>query len=291
MNQHFVSTVNSPETLPAKSYWLIFQGASLLVFDDGEKTDLPLLQQPQVLGLTLLRQHYLGYLEDGARIHCIAAEVAGDVAAPAGMVFQGLRGLYGRLSDEHLWLGGRAVQIIEWDRTHVYCGRCGVPNEIQAHERAKKCPQCGLVTYPRISPAIIVRVTRATENGTEILMARGVNYRLGFYSVLAGFVEPGETLETAVRREIKEEVGLEVKNVRYFGSQPWPFPNSLMIAFTAEYASGELVLEEAEIEDAKWCTPETMPSIPPPMSISRALIDDYLERPYPSGHSDGKDGR
>lgn len=276
MNQHFVSTVKGPETLPAKNYWLIFQGADLLVFDDGEQSALPLLQQPEVLGLTLLRQHYLGYLAEGEQVHCFAAEVAADVAAPAGMKFEGLRGLYGRLSDEHLWLGGRAVQIVDWDRNHVFCGRCGAKNELQGHERAKKCPECRLVTYPRISPAVIVRVTRVTENGEEILMARGVNYRLGFYSVLAGFVEPGETLETAVRREIKEEVGLEVQNVRYFGSQPWPFPNSLMIAFTAEYASGELMLEEEEIEDAKWCRPETMPNIPPPMSISRALIDDYL---------------
>lgn len=278
MNREFVSTVKAPAVRPDVSFWLIFQGYQLLVFEDDEQTSLPFIQHPEALGLTLLREHYLGYLGDDETMHCYAAEVSEESALPDGMAFYGLRSLYGRLTDEHLWLGGRAVQIIDWDRNHIFCGRCGTYNEIQGHERAKKCPQCGLVTYPRISPAIIVRVTRQTEQGEEILMARGAHYRLGFYSVLAGFVEPGETLETAVRREIREEVGIEVKNVTYFGSQPWPFPNSLMIAFTAEYASGELVLEEEEIEDAKWCTSETMPHIPPPMSISRALIDDYLRR-------------
>jgi len=277
MEQQFVSTVKAPPSLPPKSIWLIFQGSRLLVYEEEDKATLPVLHRPEALNLTLVRQHYLGYLENGEVIHCYVAEVARGTEAPGRMAFHGLRRLYGRLPEEHLWLGGRAVQIIDWDRTHIYCGRCGAVNKMEGHERAKKCPDCGLVTYPRISPAIIVRVTRSGEAGAEILMARGHGYRPGFYSVLAGFVEPGEDLETAVRREIKEEVGIEVKRVRYFGSQPWPFPNSLMIAFTAEYAAGELVLEEEEIEDARWCTPDTMPSIPPPMSISRALIDDYLK--------------
>ena len=171
------------------------------------------------------------------------------------------------------WLGGRAVQIVDWDRTHQFCGRCGQETEY-ANDRGKKCPNCGLSNYPKLSPAIIVSITR--DNGNELLLARGSRHPAGFYSVLAGFVEPGETLEMCVRREIKEEVGLDVKNIRYFGSQPWPFPNSLMLAFTCEYAGGEIVMQEDEIADAGWYTPENMPKVPPPLSISRALIDNFV---------------
>ena len=139
-------------------------------------------------------------------------------------------------------------------------------------ERAKLCPACGLTTYPRISPAIIVAVTK----GDTLLLARGHRHPPGFYSVLAGFVEPGETLEETVRREVREEVSLEVDDIRYFGSQPWPFPDSLMVAFTASYASGEITLEELEIADAGWYTAANLPLVPPPISIARSLIDAFV---------------
>ncbi len=278
MNPTFVSSVKAPLLPPAKSYWAIFRGYRLLVHVDEDETTLPFLSGPAEFGLELIRQHYLGYVAGDEPLHYFAAEVREETEAPEGMQFLGLRRLYGRLPDEHLWLGGRAVQIIDWDRTHVYCGRCGVENDSLSYERAKKCPECGLVTYPRISPAIIVRVTRQGKSGPEILLARGPRHRAGFYSVLAGFVEPGETLETAVHREIKEEVDLNVKNVRYFGSQPWPFPHSLMIAYTAEYASGAIQMEEEEIEDAQWFTAVNLPSIPPPMSIARSLIDNFVQQ-------------
>jgi NAD+ diphosphatase len=190
--------------------------------------------------------------------------------------FAGLRQLFNRLPTNQLWLAGRAVQIIDWDRTHQFCSRCANPNEILAHERAKKCPNCGLTTYPRISPAIIVRVDRIIDGVPHLLLARNGRWRRGWYSVLAGFVEPGETLEDCVHREVFEEVGLRLKNVRYFGSQPWPFPNSLMVGFTAEYASGEIVLEEEEIEDAHWFTAETLPNLPSSMSIARRLVDAFV---------------
>lgn len=277
MNREFVSLI-TPLSPPPRGVWLIFNGYRLLVHLADEAASLPELAALAELGLVPLRQHYLGYVDRPEPIHCFTAEVAAETAAPAGMAFLGLRSLFGRLADEQLWLGGRAVQIIDWDRTHKYCSRCGAENALMPAERAKRCPACGLVTYPRLSPAVIVRVTRQGERGSEILLARGPRHPPGFYSVLAGFVEPGETLETAVHREIREEVGLTVKNVCYFGSQPWPFPNSLMIAYTAEYAGGELRLEEEEIEDAQWFTADTLPGIPPAMSISRSLIDDFVER-------------
>jgi NAD+ diphosphatase len=275
--EQFISSALPPQQAPAEAYWFILSGFQLLVMAEGDLAFWPRLHSPADLGLTPLRQHYLGYVVGETDTHCFAAEVAAETPALSGMAFEGLRGLYGRMPDDQLWLGGRALQIIDWDRTHLYCGRCGTANELQTEERAKKCPACGLVTYPRISPAIIVRVTRQGADGREILLARGARHPAGFYSVLAGFVEPGETLETAVHREIREEVGLEVQNVTYFGSQPWPFPNSLMIAYTADYASGDITPEAGEIEDARWFTANSLPQIPPPMSISRRLIDDFVQ--------------
>ncbi|MCK4988071.1 MAG: NAD(+) diphosphatase, partial [Desulfobacterales bacterium] len=163
----------------------------------------------------------------------------------------------------------RANQLVDWGRTHQYCGVCGRPTEDKTDERAKICPQCGLVNYPRLSPAIIVAVLK----NNQILLARNKRFKLPFYSVLAGFVEPGETLEQCVQREIREEVGLTVKNIRYFGSQPWPFPNSLMIAFIADYADGEITVDGSEIIDAAWFSKDKLPQIPPSISIARQLID------------------
>jgi NAD+ diphosphatase len=228
--------------------------------------------------LALRGRQYLGYLDGSAgREHYFAAEVEGDAQPPPGMAFMSLRALFGRLTERFLGVAGRAIQIVEWDRTHQYCGRCGVAVEQVPHERAKRCPQCHLTTYPRLSPAIIVRVLRRSTSGqAEILLAHNRRQPPGFYSVLAGFVEPGETLEECVRREIREEVGLEVTDLKYFVSQPWPFPHSLMIAFTAEHRSGEITLEDHELEDANWYRPDDLPQLPPPASIARQLIDDFV---------------
>jgi NAD+ diphosphatase len=216
-----------------------------------------------------LRRQCLGALGDDL---CYAAEVAEDAEAPAGWKFEGLRRLYGALPEALFWVAGRAVQIVDWDRTHQYCGRCGAPTGYRQSERARECPSCGLISYPRISPAIIVLV----ERDGRLLLARSHRHPAGFYSVLAGFVEPGETLEEAVRREVQEEVGLEIADIRYFGSQPWPFPNSLMIAFTCRYAGGEIQVDPAELEDAGWYTAEALPNVPPPPSIARQLIDQFV---------------
>ena len=275
MENYFVSAVNAPAESVGAAFWLIFRGNRVLVRENGRVVALPLLEDVAALGLTFLRQHYLGYLAGDEPRHCFAAEVAAGTEPPAGMRFQSIRRLFGRLPETQLWLAGRAVQIINWDRNNLFCGRCGARNQIQAYERSKKCPECGLVTYPRLSPAIIVRVTRQDESGSYILLARGPRHRPGMYSVLAGFVEPGETLEDCVRREVQEEVGVDVTDIRYFGSQPWPFPDSLMIAFTAVTHQTDLTLQKEEIEDAGWFTAGNLPDIPPPMSIAHALITDF----------------
>ncbi len=193
-----------------------------------------------------------------------------------------LRSFYGRAA-EHRWLAaGRGVQIVEWARTHRFCGRCGEATELSVGERSMKCPACGLLAFPRLSPAMITLVTRgAPGRDQEALLARGVQWTVPMYSCLAGFVEPGESLESAVIREVHEEVGLVVKHPSYFGSQPWPFPNSLMVGFRAEYESGEIVCDPSEIADAGWYRRDQLPMIPPGISIARKLIDAWLHESVP----------
>ena len=269
---HFVPGITPPDELRGRpGYWFAFCGSRLLVLKDGERQVVaPLVGSLQELGLEPLRTHYLGALQGTP---CYSAELPPDSKAPPGMIFGGLRRLYGLLADDFFWLAARAVQIVDWDRTHQFCGVCGERTESSEYERAKRCPHCDHTSYPRLAPAIIVAITR----GDKLLLARNQRHPQGLYSVLAGFVEPGETLEACLMREVKEEVGIDVKNIHYFGSQPWPFPHSLMIAFTCEYADGELVLEDEEIADAQWFTATNLPNIPPPISIARRLIDWFVE--------------
>ena len=277
----FFSSVKPPASSSEPAYWFLFQGNNLLIYSgDDVPSPVPRLRELAELGLTaVFLPHYLGYLQtpDGSA-HCYTAELAEDAAPPAGMAFHGLRRLYQQLGDNFFWVAGRAVQIVDWDRTHRFCGRCATPVETLAHERAKKCPACGLTTYPRLAPAIIIAIERPFPDGNRLLLARNARFPSGFYSVLAGFVEPGETLEECAQREVREEVGLEIKNIRYFGSQPWPFPHSLMVGFTAEYASGDIVLEEEELEHADWFAANAMPQTPPSLSISSHLIDWFVNK-------------
>lgn len=276
----FFSSVRAPDSLEEPAYWFIFKGSRLLVIDNGQTADLPRLFSPSELTLAPIRQQYLGYFENGmGKTHYYSAEVDRKLeTTPDGMAFKGLRELYPLLGDELFWLGGRAIQIVDWDRTHQFCGRCGATTETVAHERAKKCPQCGLTNYPRLAPAIIIAIERPFPDGNRLLLARNARFPSGFYSVLAGFVEPGETLEECAQREVFEETGIHIKNIRYFGSQPWPFPHSLMVGFTADYAGGEIVLEEEELEHADWFSPSAMPQTPPGLSISASLIDWFIEK-------------
>jgi NAD+ diphosphatase len=217
-------------------------------------------------------RHYLGRLDE---LDCWVCTLA---TVPAGWRALPLRAAMMQLPDPLMALAGRAAQVLEWDRAHRYCGVCGTPTELQAAERARLCPACKHVAYPRLSPAMMALVWRSIENDSgpqkELLLARAPHFTPGMYSALAGFVEPGESLEECVIREVAEEVGVRVANLQYYGSQSWPFPHSLMVAYTAEWVSGDIVRQESEIEAAAWFPIDALPPIPPRFSISGHLIRD-----------------
>ena len=273
----FVPVVDLPTTQTTPAYWFLFQADKLLIHPNGKTVTLPHVTDPAELGLDPVRRQYLGYLNDGdTRADCYSAEIDPQAPLPDGWHADNLRTLYPDLGDEWFQLAGRAVQIVDWDRTHQFCGRCATRLETIPHERAKQCPACGLTNYPRLSPAIIIAVTKHTEAGNRLLLARNHRFPKGRYSVIAGFVEPGESLEECAAREVREEVGIAITNIRYFGSQPWPFPNSLMLGFTADYSSGDIVPEEAEIAEAGWFAADALPGLPPKVSIARRLIDWFV---------------
>ena len=254
-------------TLPAAPTALAFAFAQgkLLVSGDEHSPTVPLVGELELAGIRG-DPHHLGCL-DG--IDCIAVTLPDDAQAPEGMRFAGLRSLFLRIPEPMLATAARAFQVVEWDRTHRFCGRCGARTQDKAGERAKLCPACGYTAYPRISPAMMVLVTR----GSELLLARANRFPGAMYSALAGFVESGESIEDCIHREVREEVGVEVDDLRYFASQSWSFPHSLMIAYTARYAGGELRPDPTEIADVRWFHVDALPDLPSTVSIARRLID------------------
>lgn len=205
-------------------------------------------------------------------VRCFAVSLPDGVMAPRGMRFVRLRGLHALLPAALYRMAGRASEIVEWERAHRFCGRCGGRTAASGEALARRCTQCGALHYPRLAPAVLVCVA----HGDRLLLARSPHFPARMYSTLAGFVEPGESLEEAAAREVREEVGIEIAGLRYFGSQPWPFPSSLMVAFTAEYAGGDLRPDPAEIEDVQWFAVDDLPPVPPVMSLARAMIDDWV---------------
>jgi NAD+ diphosphatase len=237
---------------------------SLLVREEGGGVAFPTREELEAAGVDVSTAHALRGLT--------AIGVDRDVP---GYEARGVRSLFAVLPPEDLAAAGSALHAVRWAETSRFCGRCGTPTERVAEERAMKCPKCGLVFYPRISPAIIVLVRR----GDEALLARNARFPGAFYSTLAGFSEIGESLEETLVREVKEEVGVDVGNVRYFGSQPWPFPDSLMIGYNADWLSGDIRVDETEIVDARFFRrDEKLPTqmLPPKISIARRLIDAWL---------------
>jgi len=202
---------------------------------------------------------------------CYAADVEQLPAIPSGEATP-LRAIFQLAGADIFALAGRATQLLDWQNNHAFCGKCGTPTRMKTGELAMQCPNCGLLAYPRISPAVMVLV----RDGDRLLLGRSPHFKPGVFSALAGFVEPGETLEECAAREVREEVGIAITNLRYFNSQPWPFPNSLMVAFFADYAGGTITPDPNEIEAAEWFPLDALPILPEPISISRRLIEAAL---------------
>ena len=264
---------------PGEGRWFVFKGDQLMVElgppDPRPSDDPRVRQRPSWARLPLQKNHnWLGseaartlYLGRLGGVDCYAAEVNGD--PPAGFGWQGLRALFSVLDDADFALAGRALQLVDWDRSHQFCGRCGSRTEAKRDERVRICPACKLSAYPRVAPAVMALIRRKNE----LLLARGPHFPPGMYSALAGFVEPGESLEQCLAREVEEEVGVRISNTRYFASQSWPFPHSMMIAFVCEWSSGEIRPQAGEIEEANWFEVLQLPKLPSKISIARRLID------------------
>ena len=258
--------------MPTKKidYWFVFQGDRLLLPIHHDKNNLLTDDMLDTLRQSLSRQHLLSEL-DAYSVHC--AELNDTIVLPNHLELHYMRKALELLGTEWYSIATRAYTIMTWDRNHQFCGRCGHSTEKKPGLFERLCPVCSLVFYPRISPSIIVMIRK----DDHILMARSPHFPPGVYGLIAGFVEAGESVEETVHREVKEEVGLEIKNLRFFGSQPWPFPDSLMIAFIADYASGELQINHNEIEDAGWYRYDNIPSRPSSsISIARKLIEHYI---------------
>jgi NAD+ diphosphatase len=211
------------------------------------------------------------YIGDMDGIPCYAGNLPREDGVPTPYKIEALRPLYGKLPQDFTRTARFAVHLMHWDRNTRFCGVCGSATQDKAEERAKVCPSCKTLFYPRIAPAVIVAIL----DGKKILLAHNKRFTAPIYSLIAGFIEIGETAEQCIEREIMEEVGLKVKNIRYFSSQPWPFPDSLMLGFTAEYAGGEVKADGDELLDAGWFCPPDMPVLPTTDSIARKIITWY----------------
>jgi NAD+ diphosphatase len=250
---------------------LVFSGNRLLVRTDSQGIALPLRDELAALDLEPDIRLHLGSIE--TRCYCCwRLGAAPDL--PAKISLAGLRSLHRVLGEEEFHIAGYALHLLTWIADNRHCGRCGNRMILEKGDRALSCSVCGHLLYPRISPAIIVAIT----SGNRLLLARSGRFpQKRMFSVIAGYVEPGETLEDCVRREVREEVGLRLRNIRYFGSQSWPFSGSLMVGFTAEQAGGEITVDGREILEAGWFAADQLPEIPGKISIARQLIDWFVD--------------
>jgi NAD+ diphosphatase len=270
LNEDFLSGADGPTDVDV-SFHIVISDEEILSIDGAHPWRPLTRDEYRWLGVDEISTHYLG---TAAGIPVFVNEVDPEAEEPEGYEFETLWSFLGRTDEALFSLLGRAKQVVDWYQNHQFCGQCGKPTGDAEADRSRKCDDCGNMFYPRLSPSIIVLITR----GEEVLLAKNANARGDFYSTIAGFVEPGESIEEAVHREVREEVGVGVKNLQYFNSQSWPFPNSLMLGFHAEYTGGEIVLQEEEIIDARWFHYTEMPNRPAMVSISGWLIDHYIRQ-------------
>jgi NAD+ diphosphatase len=252
-----------------RGHWILVQGQSLLVAPEGDTFRLPTGDCP--VSLDGAAPFWLGTYRDEP---CWVVPIAAEVTPPAGLTRETMIPMRGaRLPDPLLSLGGMAMQALWWESTSGHCPRCGTATNRIENEWGKVCPRCRYEHYPHLHPATIVLV----RDRDRVLLTRKADWAPGRYALIAGFVDNGESLESCVAREIKEEAGVDVTDIRYVGSQNWPFPSQMMIGFVATYAGGDVVIDQEELEDARWFPCSALPSLPSRHSISRYIIDNYAQ--------------
>ena len=269
----FTASSLFPDQLSASIYGFVIDVSGRFILDgENEILPQPIAKVESTVAAGLTRKHYLGRYDD---VDCVLFIVdTPENAETMNNAAYGLRTLFDMWDSDMWFVAGYAWQIFEWDRNHRFCGRCGATTRIVTGERARKCGSCGLVNYPRISPSMIVLI----QKDDEILLAKNAQFKRPFYSILAGYVEPGETLYECVEREVFEEVGLKIRNIRFFESQYWPMSGSLMLGCTAEYASGSIRIDEKELSHAAWFKANALPQVPPPKSIAGVMINEFVQR-------------
>lgn len=274
----FLRTYPPAEPAPGQALWLPFRGSDLMVkildenkvaLGEGDPAQMIALLQPTTEPL------YIGTL-DG--VPCLTVEVGQDSPIPEGWKALGIRGLWGQLDEAAYGLAGYALQMLYWQRTSRFCPACGNTTEIVKGDWGKRCTNCGHTAYPHVTPAVLALVH---DGGDRILLTHKPGWGK-MYSLIAGFVEPGESLEECLHREVLEEVGMTLTEPIYRGSQPWPFPHQIMVGFWAQYSDGEIKLDEAELDDAIWYHVDALPPMPPKLSLSRQLIDSWIATRRPN---------
>ena len=254
-----------------KRYWFAFCQSDLVLekLSDGTYT-IPFSENAPAFVKSSATVHTITPFEDGSEVRAVSLDI--PVIDDPQYEMCGLRASYYKLTDDLYCKAGKCQEILYWDRNTHFCGVCGGLMKLHT-DISKRCTVCGKEVWPQLSTAVIVLISR----GDEILLVHARNFRGNFYGLVAGFVETGETLEEAVRREVKEETGLAIKHLRYFGSQPWPYPSGLMVGFFAEYDSGDIRLQHSELAAGGWYKKDHLPQIPEKLSIARKLIDHWLD--------------
>jgi NAD+ diphosphatase len=244
--------------------WLLLQDGNVILKADA-------LPSASDLGVALPSPDSL-YLGQAGDTPYFADEIAADTPLPDGLSAVNLRSLLSLGNEEISGIAGYAAQMLYWRRTGRYCPVCATPTEARQKDWGRVCPNCGHIGYPRVSPAVLILI----HDGDRILLGSKPGWDR--FSILAGFVDSAETLEECVRRETNEEVGLTVDDIRYVGSQSWPFPHQLMVGFTACYAGGDIRIDDEELDRAAWFTRDDLPPLPPKISLSRQMIDAWIEK-------------
>lgn len=263
---------NNPPVKPTigpNTGWILFQSRGILIRANKNDSGLPCGAELEVERLLRSEPVLLGSI-DG--VEYVTAEIDEEQPTEAAWTCVDLRGLYGRVSEIEWHIAGYASQVLHWHRTSVFCPLCGSAMGPMGSEWSRRCTQCGHERYPTVSPAVLALV----HDGDRILLAHKPGWGAR-RSILAGFTLPEESLEDCVHREVLEEAGVRVADVVYFGSQPWPFPHQLMIGFSARYVDGEIEIDAEELAGAEWYDFRSMPPLPPPLSLSRQMIDSWVK--------------